>query len=709
MDRKKREDGDDQDQDEEEEEDPDMTQEEMAMAKTLLKDKVKDQTQVLLDEARDSVNDTVRLWEDGWKDRYYHDKCKLEDIEGGGGRERLFQTYVEGLCWVMLYYYQGCPSWTWYFPFHYAPFASDLINCDRFNMDFDESKPFRPMEQLMGVLPSASCQALPEPCRDLMTNPDSPIIDFYPKNVPCDPNGKPMPWLWVVLLPFIEEKRLLSNLQPLYSQFTEEETARNSFGPSYLFTNVRTSLGKAVSAFVKEGAGGTAGGVEVKGLDSKGEGLEDGETRLCTEVQEDGSTEWGGFGGKLALPEPEISTAVGETLQAPEKPRGVFEDVANNQVVMAVYAMPPKGEHVCRMLPGVEALPKTLLPQDLVSRRPPRLNRNMSIAEMGSTKYNPHQQQGGRHQGGFGAGQRMIRHQLGGGGGGGGYHGQSQQGYGHQQGGRGGRGGYHGGYEDMHHMHQPTGNRRWGSQEPTPKRNSGRGGRNGGNQGRNHQGRNNQGRQQHQRQHQQHYQHQQQAPPPQGYYGQTAPPLVAAPPQQPQQQTVFYGQQPPQAAPVYYQQPAPVVSAVAPTAYYVTAPQQAPQPVAAHSFQHPGYVQQQPQLLQQPPQQPPPQQQQQQVPPGAAGFPTMDSLRSKLANALLQTKAPTTAAPQGAFYAYPPQQGAPIPQQPHAGAAVPGTQPAAAAGTGYPGQNIRYDAKGNPTWGGAPWTGGPPR
>ncbi|CAN0406792.1 unnamed protein product, partial [Ectocarpus fasciculatus] len=246
---------------------------------------------------------------------------------------------------------------------------------------------------------------------------------------------------------------------------------RNSFGPSYLFANVRTSLGKALSAFVKEGAGGTADGkVVVQGLDSKGEGLEDGETRLSTEVHEDGSTEWGGFGGKLALPDPEISTTVGETLQAPEKPRGMFEDVSNNQVAMAVYAMPPKGEHVCRMLPGVEALPRTLLPQDLVSRRPPRLNRNMSIAEMGSTKYNPHQQQGGRHQGGFGAGQRMIRHQLGGGGGGG-YHGQSQQGYGHQQGGRGGRGGYHGGYEDMHHMHQPTGNRRWGSQEPTPKRN----------------------------------------------------------------------------------------------------------------------------------------------------------------------------------------------------------------------------------------------
>lgn len=98
------------------------------------------------------------------------------------------RSYVEGLQWVARYYWQGCVSWKWFYPFHYPPMAAMLVEIGRFHSEeviasFQFSTPFHPFEQLMAVLPGASAHALPEPYHELMTSPRSPIADFYPTSI----------------------------------------------------------------------------------------------------------------------------------------------------------------------------------------------------------------------------------------------------------------------------------------------------------------------------------------------------------------------------------------------------------------------------------------------------------------------------------------------------------------------------------------------
>ncbi|KAI1475062.1 exonuclease N-terminus-domain-containing protein [Daldinia eschscholtzii] len=183
--------------------------------------------------APEEPEDSVRLWEEGYADRYYEQKFHVDpkDIEF---RRKVARAYVEGLAWVLRYYFQGCPSWEWFYPYHYAPFAQDFVDIGNIEINFEKGRIAKPFEQLMSVQPAASRHVLPEIFHDLMTNSDSPIIDFYPEEFEIDLNGKKMAWQGVALLPFIEMPRLLAAVQEKYPHLTAEDAARNMAGKDVL-------------------------------------------------------------------------------------------------------------------------------------------------------------------------------------------------------------------------------------------------------------------------------------------------------------------------------------------------------------------------------------------------------------------------------------------------------------------------------------------
>ncbi|KAI0772151.1 hypothetical protein BD413DRAFT_612794 [Trametes elegans] len=191
--------------------------------------------------------DVVKLWEPGYKERYYQQKFGV-DYNDKAFRKEITTRYVEGMAWVLQYYYQGTPSWQWYYPYHFAPFAADFEELDKMDLNFIIGQPFKPFEQLMGVFPAASRQHIPATFHDLMTDESSPIIDFYPSSFEIDMNGKRMAWQGVALLPFIDEKRLLDAMNPRYGNLSDDEVRRNKWGNNVLFVYEANTLYPSLEA-----------------------------------------------------------------------------------------------------------------------------------------------------------------------------------------------------------------------------------------------------------------------------------------------------------------------------------------------------------------------------------------------------------------------------------------------------------------------------
>ncbi|KAH6763611.1 5'-3' exoribonuclease 3 [Perilla frutescens var. hirtella] len=278
--------------------------------KSKLKESLREKSDVFNQE--NPEEDKVRLGEPGWKERYYEDKFSAKSPEElAAVRRDVVLKYTE-----------------------------DLKDLGQLNISFELGSPFKPFNQLLGVFPAASAHALPVEYRKLMTDPNSPISDFYPTDFEVDMNGKRFSWQGIAKLPFIDESRLLAEVSKVEHTLTEEEARRNSKMSDMLFV----SLSHTLSPYIFS-------------LDDRCKHMTDKDRVLVKERLDPGAS--GGMNGYISLCAGDPCPPVFRS------PILGMEDIMNNQVICSIYRLPEVHEHITKPPPGVIFPKKTVTVGDL--------------------------------------------------------------------------------------------------------------------------------------------------------------------------------------------------------------------------------------------------------------------------------------------------------------------------------------------------------
>jgi 5'-3' exonuclease len=198
--------------------------------KELLQQKIKHKHSYFPDELLDSCskyNGEIDI--DKYRDMYNSKHFEEEE-----NLEKICHNYLVGMQWIITYYTKQVPSWRWFYPYHYAPFASTMIKYINTyqNPRYHRGIPLTPFQQLLTVLPTKSSSLLPKPLDDIL---EKKLIKFCPEDVIIDLSGKRQEYMGIILLPNIDVNTVIKLYNENIDKVDKKDIRRDSFGKSMIY------------------------------------------------------------------------------------------------------------------------------------------------------------------------------------------------------------------------------------------------------------------------------------------------------------------------------------------------------------------------------------------------------------------------------------------------------------------------------------------
>lgn len=129
-------------------------------------------------------------------------------------------SYLNTIEWVYEYYKTGVNniSLTWYYTYDFAPLLIDIASGNFTDSHLAFSDPihkfFHPLQQLAMILAPHQAGLIPFSLGNLLTNPNSPLIDLYPIEALTSTEGFNTDWQKDIYLPELDPNRVCAEIQP---------------------------------------------------------------------------------------------------------------------------------------------------------------------------------------------------------------------------------------------------------------------------------------------------------------------------------------------------------------------------------------------------------------------------------------------------------------------------------------------------------------